>query len=148
MQKYFPRTLNCFHGGPINSAQAFFTFSVVFPPSPLGLSNFIGMDLWGDGRGLPGWRQIGQLDAVAQFTGYLITGSGLLYPLIWSETQVVLSPNAPATGCLGPFICSMSSLQALGQASTTPSLCRALVWVSLWRQCCFLPHPQEAGLWL
>lgn len=59
MQKYFPRTLNCFHGGPINSAQAFFTFSVVFPPSPLGLSNFIGMDLWGDGRGLPGWRQIG-----------------------------------------------------------------------------------------
>lgn len=108
MQKYFPRTLNCFHGGPINSAQAFFTFSVVFPPSPLGLSNFIGMDLWGDGRGLPGWRQIGQLDAVAQFTGYLITGSGLLYPLIWSETQVVLSLNAPATGCLGPFICSMS----------------------------------------
>lgn len=45
MQKYFPKALNCFHGGCINSAQegqAFFTFSVVFPPSPLGPSHFIG----------------------------------------------------------------------------------------------------------
>lgn len=58
--------------------------------------------LWGVGAGLHGCDNWWELEIEAQFVGYVNIGSHLLYSLIWYDTQVLSSPDAPATGCFGP----------------------------------------------
>lgn len=52
------------------------------------------------------WTDWWQLETEALFVGDVNIDSGLLYSLIWYDAQVLSSPDDPATGCFGPYICA------------------------------------------
>lgn len=110
-----------------------FTFSVVFPPSPLGPSNFIGQVCGEVGEG---FMDVDKLVATGSCGTVCWPHHHWLWPLvplIWSETQVVSSPDVPATDGRGPCMCGMShGLQAFSRRPR----CSAPMLLSLWRQCC------------
>lgn len=66
---------------------------------------------------------------------------------IWSETQVVSSPDAPATGCLGPHMYVWHVTWPVGTQPGTP-LCRPRRWWASGGSAVFCLHLQQAGSWL